>query len=257
MPIENEHFVAEALRIVDDAERAGVRLRILGSLAFRLHCSANLALFERMERALTDIDFAGERRDIKGIQTVLRRFGYLEDEKVSMVSEGSRYCFLHPETRVNVDVFIDELFFCHRIPLKGRLQLDTPTIPTTDLLLEKMQIVEINLKDIKDTIVLLLEHPVGAESNGREAIDGSYIARLISDDWGFYYTFVMNLEKVRTFLPEFSAVTPAQAQVISDRVDQLLAGIERAPKSLRWKLRARIGTKVKWYQEVAGKEGAF
>ena len=69
-----------------------------------------------------------------------------------MASEGSRHIYLHPETNLNIDVFSDELFFCHRIPFLGRLTLDSPTICTTDLLLEKMQIVEINLKDFKDTI---------------------------------------------------------------------------------------------------------
>ena len=77
-----------------------------------------------------------------------------------MASEGARHAYLHRQTGLNVDVFADELYFCHRIPFKDRLDLDSPTICTTDLLLEKMQIVEINLKDFKDTIVLMLEHPL-------------------------------------------------------------------------------------------------
>ena len=185
MPVENEHFVAEALRIVHEAEVEGIRLRILGSLAYRIHCPANLDLFAKMERALTDIDFAAEKRQSKQIKQFLAAFGYVEDQRMTVSTEGSRYYFEHPETQLGVDVFMNELYFCHRIPFDGRLELDRPTISTADLLLEKMQIVELNLKDITDTMVLLLEHPIGTDADGPEVIDGAYIAKLLQDDWGF------------------------------------------------------------------------
>jgi hypothetical protein len=193
MPVENEHFVEEALRIVDEAEADGIRLRILGSLAYRIHCPANLEMFARMDRALTDIDFAAEKRQSKQIKQFLTSSGYVEDERMTVSTEGSRYYFEHPETQLGVDVFMNELFFCHRIPFEGRLHLDRPTISTVDLLLEKMQIVELNLKDITDTMVLLLEHPIAAVNDGSEVIDGAYIADLLHDDWGFYYTVTINL----------------------------------------------------------------
>ena len=79
---------------------------------------------------------------------------------MTVSTEGNRYYFEHPETGLGVDVFMNELYFCHRIPFDGRLDLDRPTISTADLLLEKMQIVELNLKDITDTMVLMLEHPI-------------------------------------------------------------------------------------------------
>ena len=178
MPVQNEHFVAEALRIVDEAEAQGIRLRILGSLAYRIHCDANLALFAKMERALTDIDFAAEKKQSRQIKQFLTASGYVEDERMTVSTEGNRYYFEHPDTRLGVDVFMNELFFCHRIPFEGRLDLDRPTITTTDLLLEKMQIVELNLKDITDTMVLMLEHPIASSGADREAIDGGYIADL-------------------------------------------------------------------------------
>src|ERR1700716_3409711 len=161
MPVENEHFVAEALRIVDEAEAQGIRLRILGSLAYRIHCPENLKMFAKRERALTDIDFAAEKRQSKQIKQFLTSSGYVEDQRMTVSTEGSRYYFEHPETQLGVDVFMNELFFCHRIRFEGRLDLDRPTISTADLLLEKMQIVELNLKDVTDTMILLLEHAIG------------------------------------------------------------------------------------------------
>lgn len=257
MSVENEHFVAEAVRIVDEAEEGGIKLRILGSLAYRIHCPENLELFEKMERALTDIDFAAEKRQSKNIKEFLSASGYVEDERMTVSTEGSRYYFEHPDSGLGVDVFMDELYFCHRIPFGGRLDLDRPTISTCDLLLEKMQIVELNLKDIKDTMVLLLEHPIVASGGGTEVIDGAYVADMLSDDWGFYYTVTTNLEKVRRFMPEFEAIGSGQAEVIGERLEEVRQQIEEAPKTLRWKMRAKVGPKKKWYQEVAPKETTF
>jgi len=257
MPVENEHFVAEALSLVDEAEAEGIRLRILGSLAYRIHCPQHLALFEAMERALTDIDFAADAKQTKAIRAFLSARGYVEDQRMTVSTEGSRYYFEHPDSGLGVDVFFDELYFCHRIPLRDRLELDRPTITTCDLLLEKMQIVELNLKDVKDTLVLLLEHPVAGDGASVEEIDAQYVAEVLAEDWGFYYTVTLNLEKVERFLPDFEAIDPAQGEVIRGRVEQVRAAMEGADKSRKWRIRARIGPKKKWYQDVAAKESSF
>ncbi|HLB07778.1 MAG TPA: hypothetical protein VJN41_08835 [Alphaproteobacteria bacterium] len=257
MALKNTHFVDEALRLVDKGERQGLQLRILGSLAFRIHCPENILLFEEMERELTDIDFAAERRQGHKIRDFLVSEGYIANDSIMIATEGARHIYEHAETRLNVDVFTDELYFCHPIPFKGRLHLDSPTIPTTDLLLEKMQIVEINLKDIKDSLVLLLEHPVGDPSAGRENINLDYILNIMARDWGFYYTFTTNLKKLKEFMPEFASLKGEQRQVIAGRVDHLLGTIEAAPKSMGWRLRAKVGTRKKWYQEVSEKGEMF
>ena len=257
MPVENEHFVAEALRIVDEAEAEGIRLRILGSLAYRIHCPVNLELFAKMERALTDIDFAAEKKQSKDIKRFLGASGYVEDQRMTVSTEGSRYYFEHPETKLGVDVFMNELYFCHRIPFDGRLTLDRPTISTADLLLEKMQIVELNLKDITDTMVLLLEHPIGTDADGPETIDGAYIAKLLGEDWGFYYTVTTNLDKVGRKLLDNTAIDAAQAEVIRSRLEEVRGLMEDAPKSRRWRIRAKVGPKKQWYQDVAPKGSGF
>ena len=250
-------FVDEALRLVHDAESRGIQLRILGSVAYRLQCPTNKHLLDEMSRVLTDIDFAAEKKQNRAIRDFLTGEGYQPDEGVYVASEGARHIFLHPETNVNVDVFADEIYFCHRIPFKGRLKLESPTICTTDLLLEKMQIVEINLKDFKDSLVLLLEHPLGVAADGNRHIDTDYIVNLMSRDWGFYHTFTTNLKQVPDYISDFPTITTRESTVIRDRVSDLLDRIENAPKSLKWKIRAKIGTRRIWYQEVSEKSRQF
>jgi hypothetical protein len=249
-------FIDEALGMVRDAEKQGIQLRILGSIAYRLQCPQNIHLFDSMARVLTDVDFGASKKQNERIRAFMVARGYVPDDGVYMASEGSRHIYLHPATGLNVDVFADELYFCHRIPFNGRLQIDPITISTTDLLLEKMQIVEINLKDFKDTLVLLLEHPLGRGSTGGD-IDADYIVSIMTNDWGFCHTFTTNLKRVVDFIPQFPAIGVDQAQLIRARIADLLARIEAAPKSMKWKLRAKVGTRVLWYQEVSEKSRQF
>lgn len=255
MSLEHLEYVDQALELVDAARERGLELRILGSLAYRLHCPANLDLFEQMKRDLTDIDLAGRGDERKQVRSFLEGRGFVIDQDMLVTTEGKRYSFTEPGSGTGVDVFFDEIFFCHPIPLRDRLELDYPTITATDLLLEKMQIVELNPKDIKDTIVLLLEHPLAASE--QEAIDAAYIAKLLAQDWGFYYTVTRNLEAVRRSLADYTAVSAEQASVIGRRLDDLQQAIEKEPKTRKWKLRARIGPRVKWYQEVAEKTATY
>ena len=253
----NLEFVDEALALVRDAEAEGIRLRILGSVAYRLQCPNNLHLFEDTKRVLTDVDFGAEKKQNKAIRKFLTGRGYVADEGIYMASEGARHAYLHQDTGLNVDVFADELYFCHRIPFKERLDLDSPTICTTDLLLEKMQIVEINLKDFKDTIVLMLEHPLSHQQPGPKSIDTDYVVGLMRQDWGFYHTFTTNLKRVPDYLTEFPSIRAQDKTLVLGRIEELLRTIDTAPKTLGWKMRAKVGTRKRWYQEVSEKERQF
>jgi hypothetical protein len=254
MAVEHLEYVERALTLVDQARDEGIELRILGSLAYRLHCPANVRLFEEMKRDLTDIDFAASGKQRKDVRAFLERLGFVIDQDLLVTTEGARFAFTQPDTGMIVDVFFDQLNFCHPIPLRDRLSLDYPTITPTDLLLEKMQIVEINPKDIKDSTVLLLEHPLDA--GGSDSVDGGYIAELLATDWGFYYTVTQNLGRLRQQVSE-ATLSEEQVQVVHERIDGLTDLIEHQPKTRKWKVRARIGPRVKWYQEVAEKSETY
>jgi hypothetical protein len=254
MAVEHLEYVERALALVDQAREEGIELRILGSLAYRLHCPANIRLFEEMKRDLTDIDFAASGKQRKEVRAFLERLGFVIDQDLLVTTEGARFAFTQPETGMIVDVFFDELNFCHPIPLRDRLSLDYPTITPADLLLEKMQIVEINPKDIKDSIVLLLEHEL--DSGRPDVVDAGYVAELLAADWGFYFTVTQNLDRLRRELPG-AGISADQAQIVSERIDELTNLIEQTPKTRKWKLRARIGPRMKWYQDVAEKSETY
>ena len=255
MTVAHLEYVDRALELVENAQTNGIEFRILGSLAYRLHCPANVRLFDEMKRDLTDVDLAASSRQRREARAFLEELGYEIDRDLLVATEGKRYAFTDRSSGMVVDIFFDELFFCHPIPLRDRLALDYPTITPTDLLLEKMQIVEINPKDIKDSLVLLLEHPI--DSAQQDAIDADYIAKLLAADWGFYYTVIRNLELLDEHVADYDALDEAGRKRVSERVDDVRKAIEEEPKTSKWKLRARIGPRKRWYQEVAEKSQTY
>jgi len=245
---ERERFENEVQRIVQAGNQSGVTLRLLGSLAFQIHCPKYGYLQEKMGRAYTDIDFAGYSRETKAVRALLEQLGYSEEREVFVVSEGSRAIFENGRANMHVDVFYEKLDFCHPIPWAGRLEVDSPTIPLAEMVLEKMQIVKINEKDVIDTIMLLLEHDLG--DGDQETINIARIELMCSDDWGLWRTVTMNLEKVKLLAQGYAALEDGDKARVTRQVDEALGRIEVAPKTMGWRLRSRVGDRVKWYKDV-------
>jgi hypothetical protein len=245
---EREKFENELKRILKASSDAAIIMRVIGSLAFQLHCPKFGYLQAALGRAYTDIDFAAYRRQTKEIRVLMSGLGYHENREVFIVSEGDRAIFERAEIDIHIDVFYEKLSFSHVIYWNNRLEVDNPSIPLAEMLLEKMQIVKINEKDVIDTIMLLLEHPMG--DNDHETINLKYVAGLCSNDWGLWRTTTMNLEKVRQLAQGYTQLTAEQKAKIDDQVKSALTRIEREPKSIAWRLRARVGDRVKWYKDV-------
>jgi hypothetical protein len=245
---ERQVFENELQRILQASESAGLILRVIGSLAFQIHCSQYGYLQEAMGRAYTDIDFAAYRKQSQEIKDLMAGLGYVENQEVFIVSEGSRSIFASSQSGLHVDVFYEKLDFCHMIRWENRLEVDSPTIPLAEMVLEKMQIVRINEKDVIDTIMLLLEHPLGSDDNERINID--HIAKLCSTDWGLWRTVTMNLDKVKQLAQGYEQLSDNHKSTINSQVETALERIEGEPKSMAWRLRSRVGERIKWYKEV-------
>lgn len=245
---EREKFEHELKHILSVSQEAGLLLRVIGSLAFQMHCPQFGYLQAAMGRAYTDIDFAAYGKQSREIQELLTSLGYQENREIFINSEGERAIFDKPDAGLHVDVFYEKLDFCHTIYWKDRLEVDSPTIPLAELLLEKMQIVKLNEKDVIDTIMLLLEHPLGEGDD--ELINLERVAKLCAADWGLWRTTTMNLDKVRQLAQHYAQLTPEQKYKIQSQVAEALARLENEPKPLAWKLRARLGDRVKWYKDV-------
>ena len=175
--------------------------------------------------------------------------GYAEDLEINAFhAEGGRLIFNNPTSHIHVDVFMDKLDFCHPIPWKGRLEVDTPSIPLAELLLEKMQIVKINEKDIIDTIMLLREHTIARDD--ADHVNAEVVAELCAGEWGLYRTTTMNLEKGARLPAPPRPRGRRQAASSQQRSPSCLTAMDDYPKGTKWRLRARVGDKVRWYNVI-------
>lgn len=242
-------------RIMKEVDTRGILLRIIGAIAIRTHCPKYKYLQYDLGRLLTDIDFVGYDKDAKRIRQLFLDLDYREDPAIKAMMSGmgmgkmtKRLIFYEDDLGIHSDVFLDELKFCHVVNFKGRLNIDCPTVPLIDMLLSKLQIVKINEKDIIDSIVLLREHEVGPSDT--EMVNEDYIAQLFAADWCFWRTATENLEKIKSFSRSYTKLTDEDKKDVVAKIERLEQRIEREPKSMKWKMRAKVGDKKQWYEDV-------
>lgn len=248
----DEQFLAEAIELVHRLKDVNIPLRIMAGCAVRIHCPAHAQFHKvKMQRNIRDIDFITLGKHKKQLEPLLNELGYSPQlAKFGM----DRDIYEHKAKRITLDIFYDKLNMCHTIDFVNRLENDFPTISLADLVLQKLQIIEINERDVRDLLVLFLEHEVG--ENDKETIDGKFIARLLSNDWGFYYTVTENIKKSNSIvLKQYrDMLSPEEHQIFETRTGRLLSVIEAQPKSVKWRFRQKVGTKSIWYNEVEEKE---
>lgn len=246
---EEQELIELCLRLTSLAKERGVVLRALGAVAFRIHCPRYKALEYEAGRYLTDVDLATYLRELTGVERVFSEAGFFEDERLKALHGTERRVFYHRTSAWHSDVFVDRLRFCHDVQFRGRLEVDYPTIPLAELLLAKLQIVTFEPKDCIDSFILLREHPIG--DGDAETVNAGVIARVAAEDWGFWKTIGMNLGRIEEFARRMPyGVIPADRDDVLGKVAALRERIDAAPKTVKWKLRAKVGIRVPWYRDV-------
>jgi hypothetical protein len=243
-------IVDEADRLLTVAEERGVALRLLGGVAVRLRASDGLA--PPFRRSYRDLDFVTSRRTASTCARLLAELGYEPHVAFNALQGKERLLFFDVENERQVDVFVGVFRMSHSIPLEERLELEPVTVPLAELLLTKLQIAELNQKDVGDSLALLHGHPV--EEVDGDSLNAARVAAVVADDWGLWRTFTGNLAVSREQLPGYDLPAEEQERVVA-RIDALTERIDAEPKSRAWKLRARIGERKRWYEtpeEVAG-----
>jgi hypothetical protein len=251
--------LAESLRVVAAADREGLVVRLMGGMAIRAHAPDWPARTRRVE---VDLDFATRARDRGAFYELLALEGYTPDKRHNTLFGGKQAYFVDVARNRPVDVLVDTLEMCHRIDFGDRLTVSTPTLPLAELLLSKLQVVKINRKDVLDALVLLAEHPLGPDdgapdsSLGLSSINVPRILSITSSDWGWWRTVAGNLDKLDQFLavelqPDDLDLANGR-EILFDPGAQIAAlrkAIDDAPKSTKWRLRAKVGERAIWYRE--------
>jgi hypothetical protein len=241
----------EAVALVREADRAGIPLRLVGGLAVRFLCPG----FPPRAREAQDLDLASVSRARPQLVGFLEARGFVPDRFFNNLYGHKQLYFTSPDGRRGLDVLLDKVDMCHVLEFRDRLERLPVTLDATDLLLSKLQIVELNEKDLQDAIYLLAALPV-REGDEPGTIGLGRFCAVVGDDWGWWRTVTGNLDRIlglsdavraRLLPPDPPHDPVEQARVLREAADAV-------PKSLRWRLRARVGERLPWYklpEEVA------
>jgi hypothetical protein len=255
--IPTQVFIDEGKRLVDEAAKREIPLRLLGGVAIRIHCLESLDFARKLMRLgegqqeYTDLDFMSYVRFRKNkMREFFEEMGYEKRPTTMSSAATQRQIYFHPKGWFYVDVFYDKLLAAnHPLDFRGRLGLDSPTITPADLLLEKLQIVFPDEKDVKDLLLVLRAHEISTKEE-KNRINAKFIAAKLASDWGFWYTVTTNLSGLTEYVRAAQNLTDEEMQDLNSKIDQLVQTMENEPKSTGWKMRSIVGTKRKWYNPV-------
>lgn len=229
----------EAVRVLDAAEAEGIVLRALGGLAVNLICPS--ARVPPLARSYKDLDFVGRRGDARPITGLLASLGYQPDLEFNALHGHKQLYFWDPQNRRQLDVFVERVHLSHDLDVGHHLEATARTLSPADLLLTKLQVFEVNEKDLKDACALLADHPISADG-----IDPDRITEVLGADWGWWRTCTRTLEAVTRYAEHLDGFEGKEGALRS--AQELRSHIDRAPKSLRWRLRSIVGERVRWYE---------
>jgi plasmid stabilization system protein ParE len=227
----NRALLDAALGLVRTAAEAGLRPRLLGGLAIAAHLP-DPASFSH--RKVNDVDIFVARSERRQVAQLMVAAGYEPETRFNALN-GHRRMLFHA-TDFDIDVLVGQFDMCHRLDLEPRIDLDKPTLPVADLLLTKLQIVELNEKDAVDVVLLVESHELG--SGPGDHVDLQRIVDTTATDWGLWRTIHLTTERVLGVAPP----------IVRTRLEEMLVAIDASPKSLGWRARARIGDRKRWYQ---------
>ena len=236
-----ESVAEEGVRLATAARDAGLSLRLLGGVAVWCQCPS--ARGGPLARAYGDADFVGRAGDRKQITPFMEDQGYEADRMFNALHGASRLNFHDPARDRPVDILLDRFAMAHELDLRDSVSPDGLTISLADLLMTKLQVVSINEKDVRDLLALLLDHGFGAQD-----IELQRILEATRNDWGLEHTMHRSLATLAEMVGDFG-LTAEQSALVAQRVTELSSALDGAPKGAKWKMRARIGERVKWYEE--------
>ena len=253
--LSGDELLREGLRIVEDAKREGLMIRITGGIAIFLLVAKippikELLIKKRVagksSATFADLDLVGYSKETKKLNKLfLEEYKFQKDKIINSLFGDRRRIYYQPEGTFHVDIFLDILEFNHDIDIRGRLELEYPTLNIEDLLLTKLQIHYINDKDLLDIVALATLD--SWDTNGMQRV-----LEVLSKDWGFYHDSINNLKASAARSSELMNEPDTQAilGLAAKRIQDLIDRIDQSPKSKEWSKAAKKGSNKQYWREI-------
>jgi len=246
----SDALCCRAVELAEEAEKKGIALKLLGGIGIALLCKKAIERNPVLKRVYQDIDFAAHSRQRELIEEYLTSYNFQPAKEFNFLAGHRRLLFFHPLERIKIDIFLNKFSMCHVIDLSASLKNAQLTLDEGDLLLTKLQVVELNQRDVKDLVALLLTASIFKEPEQELQLRTTTRTRLSScfgRDWGLWKTSKLTLNRIlkEPLMKQLNEEDASSASEALRQIDQLL---EKAPKTIRWKMRALLGTRVRWYE---------
>jgi hypothetical protein len=264
----HQRLMAEAQRIIDLGRERDVTLRLTGGLAVRRYAVD----LDFAEREYSDIDLVGLAREGGQIHELFTTLGYRENLHIAHATgNGQRQFFAPPQQAKagsyigrrahaltpaapsqlpseHVDVFLDAMRMDHDLDMRGRLNLDDYAVSAADIALSKLQIFNIDEKDVHDLVTLFKDVRL-SEQDAPGVLNLAHIVATCASDWGLYIDVMANIDLCLDNLITYG-LSGNEYHRVEHGLVQLQELMNEESKTLRWRLRARIGRRMAWRSEV-------
>ncbi len=235
-------LVERAKRIVADAEGKGIHARLLGGLALYL-LAPSAQSHVALRRAYKDVDLVVPRQEGGKLTLILADAGFAPDRRFNALHGETRLLYAdRDDPGLQVDVFVGVFEQCHKLDLLVGAERMAYTITPSQLLLTKLQIVQLNEKDLKDLVTMFLDWSLGEDDKG---LNRTTLSRVFGHDWGLFTTASDNLDQVDKHAGDY--LSDAELTTVSEHSQAMRTLMASVPKSLRFRMREKIGRKLPWY----------
>lgn len=242
--IDPPRMVAAAQEVVETAGSRGLPVRLLGGVAIWLRATDEAR--QALGRDYADFDIVAHKRESRQLRTMLEELGFKPNQLFNAMHGAQRLMYYAGDESHHIDVFLDRFEMSHKFDFASRLETEPVTLPAAELLLTKLQVAELNRKDASDIVMLLWScEPADVDAEGK--LNLGVVAAACADDWGLYTTISDNLQKTTELLSELD-VPDAARQTVLERLARVRSAVDEKPKSVRWKMRARVGRRMQWYE---------
>lgn len=241
--MDSQETIEAALQVIEATRAKGGEVRLIGGIAVAVRCPIARS-GGPLVRTYSDMDLVTTHRDSRILATTLRDLGYVPADQFNALHGRTRLMF--DDTRgLHADVFVDAFAMCHRLEFEGRFAQGATTLSLAELLLTKLQVAELNEKDVADAAALFLDHEIGT---GEEDIDSDFVTEVLSGDWGWWRTVSENLRAIPGHLNALP-LSEQEVKRVGQQSKMLVDLVDRTPKSLRWRMRAKVGDRAAWREE--------
>ena len=199
-----EDIVQEAQAVMDASDQGAVGARLLGGIAIRLRTPGGL--HPAFERSYKDIDLVAPRRSGQvALSAHADRDGVRGQHRLQRHQRPTAGCSSTTTSTAARSTSSSAPSRCATRSRSGdRLDVDALTVPLAELLLTKLQIVELNEKDRRDSSC---SSTTRSPTPTTDAVNSARVADLLRGRLGLWRTTTTNLADARRLAPSTPSAT--------------------------------------------------